>query len=138
MLMRQVRAVFAGTLSTMVLGFVTYDLLLRGFFEANMGSATGLDKGMPVWWALTAGQVLWCCALVYVYQRGPAVETFAAGAKIGGLLGLLGGAWWNLSLFATINSMTLTGHIGDALATGVMWAISGGVIAVVLAMGKKA
>jgi len=138
MFFRQVRAVFAGTLSMMVLAFLIYGVLLTDFMIANQGSAVGGMKEVPIWWALTVGQVLWSYALVYVFERGAPVATFAAGAKVGGLLGLLVAGWWDLMLFATANSMTLTGHLVDAVATAVMSAITGGIVAVVLGMGKKA
>lgn len=132
---RQLMAVVAGTLSLMVLGFLAYGMLLADFFAANQGTAVGAWKEEPVMWALSVGQLAWAVALVYLFGRGAGVTTFAGGAKLGALLGFLVGAWWDLSMFATQNSMNLTAAVTDIGLNAVMTGITGGIIAAILGRG---
>jgi hypothetical protein len=134
---RQIMAVVAGTVSLMVLGFLSYGMLLADFFAANQGTAVDAWKAEPVMWALSIGQLAWAAALVYLFGRGPTVGTFMDGAKLGALLGLLVGAWWDLSMFATQNTMNLTAALTDIGLNAVMSGITGGIIAAILGRGSQ-
>jgi uncharacterized membrane protein len=133
---RQLMAVVAGTVSLMVLGMLTYGMLLAEFFAANAGSAVGVWKEEPVMWALGVGQLAWAVALVYLFGRVPGVSSFAAGAKLGALLGLFVGAWWDLSMFAAQNAMNLTAAVADIGLNAVMSGITGGIVAAILSRGS--
>ena len=44
-------AIVAGAAVLFVLGGLIYGALLAGFYEANQGSAIGINREVPIWWA---------------------------------------------------------------------------------------
>ena len=63
---KQLMATLAGGVAIFFLGFLLYGVLLMDFFLANTGSATGVMKEVPTWWALVVGQVLTAALLVMI------------------------------------------------------------------------
>ena len=49
-----------------VLGFLTFDMALGGFYEANAGSATGVEREAPIFWAAGVAGLLHGALLVMV------------------------------------------------------------------------
>ena len=47
-----------GGLTLFLLGGLIYEVLLGGFYEASLESATGVMRGTPVWWALVASELV--------------------------------------------------------------------------------
>ncbi len=50
-------AVFAGGVTYALLGALIYTVFLGGFYEANLGSATGVLRELPVTWAMAVSQL---------------------------------------------------------------------------------
>ena len=50
-------ATVAGGLAFFLLGGLIYEVILGGFYEANLGSATGVLRELPIWWALVVSQL---------------------------------------------------------------------------------
>jgi len=128
----------AGGVTTFLLGWLVYGILLSGFFEANQGTATGVSKSPEemVMWAMIVGNLAWGFLLALVYGRWANISTFQTGAIAGAVIGFLAALSYGFIFFATSNIMNLTATIVDPLAYAVMSAIAGGVVALVLGRGK--
>ena len=129
----------AGGIAFFFLGYLFYGVLFSGFFEANQGSATGVQREEMqfVWWSLILGNLAFAALLSYVFLKWANIRSFGGGAQAGGVIGLLVGLTWDLTLYATSNMMTLTGALADAAIFTVMGAITGGIVGLVLGMGKE-
>ncbi|MBK8193139.1 MAG: hypothetical protein IPK76_07995 [Lewinellaceae bacterium] len=71
-------AAFAGGVTTFLLGWLVYGIALKGFFDSNMGSATGVMRGeedMQLW-AIFAGNVAWALLLALLFSRWAGITTF--------------------------------------------------------------
>ncbi len=131
---KQLMATLAGGVTAGVLGYVFYGLLLTDFYEGNLGSATGVYRDVPIFWAFGAGQLLWAGFLTMVMGwRGDA--SAGAGFKTGGIVGLIMGASINLTMYGTANIANLTASLVDPIVAMIGTAIVGAVIGVVLGMG---
>ena len=103
-----------------------------------MGTATGVVRDPPVFWALIVGQIAFALLLVLVLERWPNAMTFAGGAKVGAILGFLTALSFDMAIFATTNMMNLTVTLVDPIIFLVIAALTGGVVAMVLGRGGAA
>ena len=128
----------AGGVAAFLLGWIIYGMLLMKFFEANAGSATGVNRGETdmVWWALILGNLGMAALLTYIYGRWAGIKTFTTGAMAGAMIGLLLGVSYDFIMYSTTNLMNMTGTIVDIVVTIVMMALVGGVVGAALGMGK--
>jgi hypothetical protein len=121
-----------------LLGYLVYGVLLASFYEANVGSASGVSKGddmsLPL---IFIGNLALGALLSYVYLQWANISTFASGFRAAFILGLLMTMSWNLINFGSTNIMNLTGALVDIIVYAVMIGITGGVIGVVLGRTKK-
>ncbi len=127
----------AGGVAFFLLGFLFYGILLMKFFEANSGSATGVMKDPPVWWALILGNIFWGLLLAVIFGRWASISTFAGGARAGAIIGLLASLSFDLTMFGTANLSTLPAAGVDVVVATIMSAIAGGVVGLVLGSGKS-
>lgn len=129
-----------GGIAFFFLGYLIYGMALTDFMAAHVGSATGVQRPMEemVWWSLLLGNFLGGAFLTYVFLKWANVSSFGGGLSTGATLGFFLAATFDFTMFATSNVVDLTGVITDVIAYSVMSGISGGVIGMVLGMGKKA
>lgn len=129
-------ATLAGALTSFVLGFLIYGLLLASFLEANVGSATGVYKDPPeiLWIAL--GQIPLALLLTLAIGRWGNRTSLAGGAKVGALFGLLVSLGFDLTMYGTTNVQNMTVTLVDPIASVVLVGATGAVIGVVLGRGK--
>lgn len=133
-------AALAGGIATFFLGWALYGMALKGFFESNVGSATGVMRGdddMQIW-AIFAGNVAWSLLLALLYSRWAGITTFMAGATAGAWIGFLMALGYDLISFGTTNMGTLTAALVDPVVNAVLGAVGGGVVGFVLGYGKRA
>jgi hypothetical protein len=119
-----------GGIVLFVLGYVLFLTLFVGFIEAHAGSATGLPKDPPVWWALILGH-FFLAGLLTLALAWSGASSLADGLKTGALVGLLiwGGA--DLIFYAIYNISDLTGSFTDVVLEVVRFGITGLVITAV-------
>lgn len=129
---RQIVAGVVGGIVLFVMGFLLYGLAFMGFFEANAGSATGVYKEVPTFWALGLGQLLTGIFLALILARWPGARSFAGGLKVSLGLGLLLGFAFDLTWYGTTNIMNLTGTLVDPFVLAVEFGVAGGVIGAML------
>lgn len=119
-----------GTAASFVFGFLAYGILLSDFFEANMGSATGVMKSddQMSWGPMIIGHLAWGLLIAIIFGRWAGIKTFSTGAKAGAVIGLLFSTTFQMINLATTNIMTLTGTLGDMATSTILTAITGGLV----------
>lgn len=126
-----------GGIAFFLLGWLMYGMLFMNYFQANAGSATGVSKEAMDMWALFLGNLAMAALFTLIFLRWAGVSTFVGGLKAGAVIGLLIALGYDLTMFGTTNIMTLGGVMMDVVVYTVMSAIAGGLIGLVLGMGKK-
>ncbi|MEE8487730.1 MAG: hypothetical protein V3S56_06140 [Gemmatimonadota bacterium] len=114
------------------LGYLFYEVLLAEFFGANAGSATGVWRETPIFWALLVGELMMAALVTMALDKTGATST-AAGAKVGAILGFM--VWFSVDFihYGLTNLSNLTATIADPVVEIVRVGIVGAVIAMVLA-----
>lgn len=126
----------AGGITFFLLGFLFYGVLLEKFFAANQGTAQGVMKDPPLWWALIVGNLAWGFLLAIIFGRWASIKTFGTGAQAGAIIGALMAATINFNMLGTTNVNTLNAALVDVLVFAVISAVVGGVIGLVLGRSK--
>lgn len=122
-----------GGVAFFLLGFVVYAVLLEGFFTANAGSATGVNRTDDmVWWALILGNLSAAALLTYIFLKWAHISTFSSGLRAGAVIGFFINVSWDFVMYGTSNLMNLSATLVDILAWTVVIAIVGGIIGAVL------
>ena len=114
------------------LGILFWQVLFAGFFESNSGSAMGVDRDMPILWAIALGALLYADLITYVIERGGS-KSVVGGAQAGAIVGLLLWGTADFTMYGFFNLSNLAATIADTVLEGVRGGISGAVIAAVLA-----
>jgi len=130
-------AALAGGVTLFFVGFVLWGLLLAGFFDAHMGTATGVNKEQPLLFHLALGQFFWAVLLAVVIARYAAVSGFLPGSRVGALLGFLMSLSVGLSQFSMANLVDLTAVMVDPFVSAVWSGMGGGVVGLVLGWGRR-
>lgn len=134
---KRILATLAGFVVFFLLGWLFYGILLMDFNAANSGTASGVmrEETEMVWWALILGNLFQAYLIVYIFGKWANITTFSGGFSAGLIIGLILGFAVNLSWYGTMNITNLTAALVDPFVSGVMMAITGGVIGWVL--GRK-
>jgi Na+/citrate or Na+/malate symporter len=128
-------ATFAGGLAYFLLGGLIYVVILGGFYEANLGSATGVLREVPIGWAMILSQLGLAALVTYVFLHAD-VATASDGLRTGAIFGLLFGIAMALDLYGVTNWSNLTVALVEPFVTTVRIALGGAVIGWTLGMGK--
>jgi len=128
-------AIFAGGLAYFLLGGLIYVVILGGFYEANLGSATGVLREVPIGWAMIVSQLGLAALVTYVFLHAD-VATPSDGLKAGAIFGLLFGIAMAFDLYGVTNWSNLTVALVEPFVTTVRIAIGGAVIGWALGLGK--
>lgn len=120
-----------GTIVLYLLGMVFWEMLFADFFEANSGSAVGVDREAPILWAVVVGTLCYA-VLVTLGLESRSSKSIVDGVVVGAVVGGLIWGTADLILYGFTNLSNLTGAISDAVLEAVRGGISGGVIALVL------
>ena len=113
----------AGGIAYFLLGGLIYGLLLTGFYEANLGSATDVMRDTPIWGTLVFSQFALGALVTYVLLLAK-VDTLTGGLKIGAAFGLLLGLSISFDMYSVTNWMNLTAASVDSLVwmgPGIAW-----------------
>ena len=121
-------ASLAGGVVHFVLGYLIWETAFGGFFASNTGSATGLMKDPPVFWAIGIGSLAAGALLAVVYGRWASIKTFSMGATAGAIIGFLLGLSYDFISFGTTNAMSLTASVVDVVLSTIFMAVIGGVV----------
>lgn len=127
----------AGTVTTFLLGWLIYGILLKGFSEANTIHYEGLMPEMPNMFLLILSNLFMALFIAFVFQRWAGFNTFRNGLFGGMIIGFFISAAFDLSMFSMMNLVTPVFLIVDILVYTFMTGITGGVIAAVQGYGKN-
>ena len=127
-------ASIAGAVVLFVGGYVLYELLLGGFFEANMGSATGVIKESPEFLWIAVGQLAGGGVLATALGWKGTTDV-AGGAQAGAKLGALIAATFGFVALGAMNTSTLASVVVDVVVTAVLWGAAGAVVGMMLGRG---
>ena len=130
-------ATLAGAVTLFFLGYLIYGMALAGFFETNVGSATGVPRDPLNLVAIGLGQIPAALFLAMAISRWGGSETAAGGAKVGALFGFLVALGTDLTLYGTTNISNLTATLVDPFLAMVLFAVSGAVIGMMLGRGAE-
>ncbi len=121
------------------LGWIIYGMLLTDFMLNNYDQSLMKAEEDMIWWAMILSNLAGGFLLAFILSWSNA-KSFADGAKVGGITGLLMALSIDLSFYSMSNMISnLTAVFVDVIIVAVLWAIVG--VAVVWVMGlvnKKA
>lgn len=128
-------AALVGGIILFVFGYIFYAVIFAGFFETNMEpgymkAMTDINLG-----AVFIGNLCGGLILALIFGTWGNIKTLGAGAKAGGIFGLLVGLAVDLITFGTTNGPNFAAVIVDAILTGIMFAVAGAVVAMLLGRG---
>mgnify|MGYP001563640020 CR=1 FL=1 len=121
----------AGGIVFFLAGYLIYGVLLMDYFTSNMTSYPGLLKEPMELWAIGAGNLIWGILLAYIFNMA-GISSASRGAVNGAIILFLVGLGVDLMLYGQWNIYSLPLSIIDALATGVLGALGGAVIGLLL------
>ena len=130
-------ATIAGGITLFILGYVFYEVLLAGFFEANAGTATGVMKETPVFWAVLLGE-LGAAALITLVLGWAGASGAGDGFKIAAKVGFLVAFSINFIIFGVMNISSLPAVIVDLPVAAIRWGVAGAVIGLLGSKGAGA
>ena len=113
-------------------GYLIFDLGFAGFYAANAGSATGVERVPQLVWAVALGSLSYGALVTFAIGSRAGASNVGAGVKIGAVVGFL--LWFTVDfiLYGIQNVSNLTRTAVDPVLELVRSGIAGGVIAVVL------
>ncbi|MDH3692527.1 MAG: hypothetical protein OEU36_24115 [Gammaproteobacteria bacterium] len=121
-----------GAIALYLLGMLIWQTLFVGFFEANAGSAVGVDRDIQIVWAVIVGTLFYAALLTLALECRSGSKSLVDGLKIGAVVGALVWGTADFTLYGITNLNTLTAAVADTLLEGVRGGIAGGVITAVL------
>ncbi len=126
----------AGAVTTFLLGWLIFGMLLMDFMNSNPGFAGNINRTEPDFLYLIIGNLSMGLMFAYIFIKS-SVNTLSGGLVYGGIIGLLMTVGFDSIMYSTTTTISKTAMAADVAATTVMFAISGAVIGMVLGMGKK-
>ena len=117
-----------GGLVLEAVGWTMFTKLFGSFYAANAGSATGVDRGGEILWAMLVANFAYAALITYVMGRG-SVTSIAQGMVVGAIVGSLAWAQADFVLYGSTNIANLTRTIVDPLLEIVHGGIGGAAIA---------
>ncbi len=121
-----------GAVVLFAVGYVLFDTLLKDFYAANSGSATGVMRDPQVLWAVAVGALAYAALILYALRGSAAPLNVASAAKTGAIVGALIWACADFTLYGISNLNNLTLTVVDPLVELVRGGITGAVLAFVL------
>lgn len=117
-----------------LLGWLFYGVLFMDFMVQHSAPGMGKEPDFPF---LILANLAAAALLSFIFLKWASISTFSSGATAGLIIGFLTALNWDLAIYATTNMGDLTLVLMDILIVSVMSAISGGVIGMVIGMGKE-
>ena len=129
------RIVVGTVVGGVVLYAVSYVMFTRAFaafYAANAGSATGVDRGGEIFWAVALANLAYAALVTFAIGNRVGSLSIGGGATIGAIVGFL--LWFTADFvfYGTTNIANLTRTIVDPLLEIVHGGIGGAVIAAAL------
>ena len=113
-------------------GYLIFDLAFKNFYATNVGSATGVDRGSQIVWAMAVANMAYAALVTYVIANRSGDVTPGAGFRIGAIVGCLAWATADFVIFGSTNIVNLPRTIVDPLLEIIHGGIGGAAIVVAL------
>ncbi|MFV1988001.1 MAG: hypothetical protein ACC682_12030 [Gemmatimonadota bacterium] len=127
-------ATLVGAVVLFIVGYLLYGLALAGFYETNVGSATGVMKETPEWLWLILSMVAYAAVLTLILGWAGAKDP-AGGFRIAAIVGLLFSASVDFGQYSMMNLMNLTVMFVDPFVGAIHAGVGGAVIGMMLGKG---
>ncbi len=116
-------------------GYLIWGIALAQFAVDYAGTATGVGKEAPDFWAIILGSLASGFLISTIFGRWANISTWKTGATAGALIGFLVGAHVNFIEYGSSNIVTLPLVFADIVGYVVMFVIVGAVVGVMLGRG---
>jgi len=138
MITRVLLAALAGAITSFVLGYLIFGVLLDSYMKANVNQYAGMVKNPPNFMMLIAANLVFAWLLAFVGDYWARIRNFVSGLKLGALITFPLALWSDLQ-FEAFMDLYKGGVpiIVDVLAATALGAIVGGVIGLVLGIIDK-
>ena len=125
-------ATLVGGIVLYAVGYLIFTKAFAGFYAANVGTATGVDRDAEIVWAVALGSLAYAALIAYAMGNRAASPSIGEGAKIGAIVGFL--LWFSVDfvLYGATNTANLTRTAVDPLLEIVHGGIGGAAMAAVL------
>lgn len=139
---RVLLAALAGAVVCFGVGFVVYGILLDGFYRSELIAWSSVMKdqnsmGAMEFILIFLSNICWSLLLALIFSKWAGIRSLKDGMMAGFWLSLIIGAAFDLYMMAAYNGYGAKLLVVDVLLSGVMGAIAGGTVGVVLGMGEK-
>lgn len=112
------------------LGWLVYGILLMDFMNQHQGITSGYQRE-PLFLYLIIGNLVYGLLIAYIFEKS-AVSTWVSGLITGAIIGFLISCSFDFTMYATTTLLSRTAILADVLASTVMTAITGAVVALVI------
>ena len=113
-------------------GYLIFTKAFASYYAANAGSATGVDRGGEILWAMLVASFAYAALVTYTLARRAGPWSIGEGAKVGAIVGFLIWCTADFVFYGSTNIANLTRTIVDPLLEIVHGGIGGAVIAAVV------
>lgn len=128
-------AAILGSLASFFGGWLLYGIILKGTMDSMTGTATGVMKtdeemmtaGNMI--TMYLGSLVMAYLLAYIFGKWATISTAIAGAIAGATIMGLIGLGYDLQMYASTHIMQLPMVFIDTIASAVLGAITGAVVA---------
>ena len=129
---RSLTGALVGAIVLYATGYLIFDLAFANFYRTNVGSATGVDRGGQLVWAMLLANLAYGALITFVIGNRMGTLSIGGGASIGAIVGFLLWCTADFVYYGTTNIANLTRTVVDPLIEVVHGGIGGAVIAAVL------
>ena len=129
---RSLTGALVGAIVLYVTGYLIFDLAFGNFYRTNVGSATGVDRGGQLVWAMLLANLAYGALITFVIGNRKGTLSIGGGARIGAIVGFLLWCTVDFVYYGSTNIANLTRTVVDPLLEIVHGGIGGAVIAAVL------
>ena len=129
---RFVVGTLVGGMVLYAVGYVIFTRAFAAFYAANAGSATGVDRGGELFWAVALANLAYAGLVMFAIGNRVDSLSVGEGATIGAIVGFLLWCTADFVVYGTTNIANLTRTVVDPLLEIVHGGIGGAVIAAVL------
>jgi uncharacterized membrane protein len=115
-----------------VVGYLMFTVAFASFYAANGGSATGVDRGGELVWAVALGDLAYAALIMFALGNRGGSASIGDTAWVGATVGFL--LWFtaDFTIYGITNIANLTRTVVDPLLEIVHGGIGGAAIAAVL------
>jgi hypothetical protein len=124
-------ATLVGGIVLFAVGYLIFNVMFAGFYAANVGSATGVDRTTQIQWAVAVGALAYGALIAYVLEHRSGGVSIGEGAKVGAIVGFLIWCTVDFYLYGATNIQNLARTSVDPLLEIVHGGIAGAAVAAV-------